>query len=113
MAIEPELEPKIDPKIATLLGFARKSKSLALGELAVEQSIKKGQAKLVILAEDVSAKKKTIIEKWCHDKDIYYLALSDKETYARVFNTRPQGFISVSDIQIAKSIWNRNSAGGD
>ena len=103
----------INPKIAALLGFARKSRKLAVGEITVENSIKTGKAKLVILAEDVTEKKKKIIERWCHDKGINFLVLSDKATYGRIFNTQPQGFISVTDIQMANTIWNRNSAGGD
>ena len=103
----------IDPKTKALLGFARKSRRLALGELSVEQCIKNGQAKLVILAEDLTEKKKTIIERWCHDKGINFLVLSDKATYGQLFNTQPQGFISVTDTQMAKAIWNRNTAGGD
>ena len=103
----------VNPKTAALLGFARKSLKLILGELSVEQGIKNGQAKLVILAGDVADKKKTIIEKWCRDKGISFLELGDKDAYGKLFDTRPQGFIGVTDPQMAQAILSGNRAGGD
>jgi ribosomal protein L7Ae-like RNA K-turn-binding protein len=91
-------------KTAALLGFAKKSGTLITGEFPVEQSIKNGQARLVILAEDIKDKKKDIIGKWCGGLGIACLIWGMRHTYGSIFNTQPQGFISVTDVQMARAI---------
>ncbi len=46
----------MNDKILTLLGFASKSGNLSFGADAVKESVKKGKAKLVLVACDISAK---------------------------------------------------------
>jgi ribosomal protein L7Ae-like RNA K-turn-binding protein len=94
----------LNHKTAALLGFVKKSGRLILGEFQVEQSIKNGRVRLVILAEDVKAKKKDILEKWCESVGVHFLILGTKEAYGQVFNTQPQGFVGVTDIQMAQAI---------
>jgi ribosomal protein L7Ae-like RNA K-turn-binding protein len=100
----------VSHKTAALLGFARKSGKLVMGEFLVEQGIKNGQARLVILAEDIKDKKKNIIEQWCGGMGIACLICGTRHTYGSIFNTRPQGFISVTDLQMAQAILGSVSA---
>ena len=46
----------MNDKILTLLGFASKSGNLSFGADAVKESIKKGKAKLVLVAHNISPK---------------------------------------------------------
>ncbi len=46
----------MNDKILTLLGFASKSGNLSFGADAVKESVKKGKAKLVLVACDISQK---------------------------------------------------------
>jgi ribosomal protein L7Ae-like RNA K-turn-binding protein len=94
----------VHPKAAAMLGFARRSRHLILGELALEQGIKSRRAQLVILAEDVAPRKKEALEQWCRSAGIPFLILGTRETYARIFNIQPQGFIGVTDLQMAQAI---------
>jgi ribosomal protein L7Ae-like RNA K-turn-binding protein len=98
----------IHPKIAAILGFARKSRRLTLGESALEQGIKNGRIRLVILAEDILPKKKEALAQWCQSADIPFLILGTKEAYARIFSIQPQGFIGVIDLQMAQAILSGN-----
>ena len=46
----------MNDKILTLLGFASKSGNLSFGAEAVKESVKKGKAKLILVAFDISPK---------------------------------------------------------
>jgi ribosomal protein L7Ae-like RNA K-turn-binding protein len=99
----------IHPKTAAMLGFARRSKRLVLGESALEQGVKSGRIRLVILAEDVPLKKREIWGQWCRRAGIPFLISGTREAYARIFNIQLQGFIGVTDVQMAQAILNNHS----
>jgi ribosomal protein L7Ae-like RNA K-turn-binding protein len=97
---------EVHPKTAAMLGFARKSGCLLLGKLALEHGMKSGRVRLAVLAEDTPPKKREALEQWCRSAGISFLILGTKEAYARIFNIQPQGFIGVTDSQMAQAILN-------
>jgi ribosomal protein L7Ae-like RNA K-turn-binding protein len=104
----------IRPKTAALLGFARKSGALILGESALEQGIRNRRIQLVILAEDTLPKKRKALGRWCQSLKVPFVILGTKEAFGRIFNIRPQGFAGVTDLQMAQAILSDNQTiGGD
>jgi len=104
----------LQPKIVALLGFATKSGKLLLGEYSVESGIKTKKAKLVILAEDVSLRRRNILEFWCRDKEISFLVMGSKEEFGKLLNKKPLGLLAITDSQMAKALCQAaESCGGD
>lgn len=104
----------LDPKIGTLLGFAAKSNQLLLGEYSVENGIKTKKAKLVILAADVSLRRRDILRFWCGDMEIPFLNIGTKEEFGELLRKKPLGLLAVTDTQLAKAICKvAESSGGD
>lgn len=64
-------------KLQNLLGLAQKAGKVVSGEIAIEKSIKYGQAKLMILAEDASVASK---KNYLYLADIYKLPYYEKLT---------------------------------
>ena len=52
---------ELKPNIATLIGFAAKSRKLLLGTYSVEEGIRGRKAHLVLVAEDTAVKVKDLL----------------------------------------------------
>ena len=94
----------LDPKIASLIGFAAKSGKLLLGTYSVEEGIKHRRAKLVLAAEDVNPKRLDILEKWCRDMEIPFLAAGIKQDYGALLKKPPLGLLALTDENMASGI---------
>ncbi len=102
----------LQSKVITLLGFAVKSGKLLLGEYSVESGIKTKKAKLVILAEDVSLRRRNILQLWCADRNIAFLVMGTKEEFGKLLCKKPLGLLAVTDGQMAKAICEAAVPGG-
>lgn len=94
----------MNPKVAGLLGFARKGKKLVSGEAAAEAALKKGQAKLVILAEDISPNLQKRYTHWCRDEGVPLVSGETKLKLGLALGLSPRTVIVVTDENFAKSI---------
>lgn len=94
----------IPHSVIPLLGFARKGSKLAAGESAVESALKRGNAALIILTEDLPEKRKLYWRKWSHDLEVPCLILGEKEEMGRVLGMSPRSIIAVTDKQLAAAI---------
>ncbi|MDR1193664.1 MAG: ribosomal L7Ae/L30e/S12e/Gadd45 family protein [Peptococcaceae bacterium] len=104
----------LSPKIGGLIGFAAKSGQLLLGAYAIEDSIKRKTARLVMAAEDISLKRKEILALWCEDQGIPFLVWGTKEEYGRLLRKKPVGLLALRDGQLAAGILGAAKAdGGD
>lgn len=104
----------LQPKVTTLIGFAVKSGKLLLGEYSVESGIKTSKAKLVILAEDVSLRRRNILQLWCQDRNIAFLVMGTKEEFGKLLSKKPLGLMAITDSQMAKAICKAaDPCGGD
>ena len=94
----------LDPKIAALIGFAAKSGKLLLGTYSVEQGISQRKAKLVLAAENVNPKRLEILNLWCSDMGIAFLAAGLKEEYGKLLQKPPLGLLALTDEHMASGI---------
>ncbi|HWJ03352.1 MAG TPA: L7Ae/L30e/S12e/Gadd45 family ribosomal protein [Verrucomicrobiae bacterium] len=99
----------MNDKVTALLGFASKAKKLVSGESAVDAILKKGQARLIILAEDVSPNFIRKYTLWCKDEDVPVLSFGTKISLGIAVGLSPRGVIAVTDENFAQGILN---AGG-
>ena len=98
-------------KVLTLLGFATKAGKLSFGMEAVKTSIKTNKSKLVVMANDVSAKSQKEIAFFTSNKEIEFLVLENisiTEVSAAV--GRKCGIISVNDENFAETIFKGGNA---
>jgi len=104
----------IHPKIGALIGFAAKSNKLLLGSYSVEYGIKTKKAKVVILAEDVSLRRREKLLYWCQDMGIPFLTMGNKEEYGKLLRKKPVSILAVTDEKMAEAIClAAESCGGD
>ncbi len=98
------------PKQAALLGFARKASKLVSGEAAAEAVLKKGQARLVILADDISPNMYKRYSLWCQDEGVPLIMGDNKVSLGTALGLSPRSVIAITDENFARSIL---AAGGD
>ena len=94
----------MNSKVATLLGFASKAKKLVSGESAVEAILKKGQARLLVLAADISPNLHRKYALWAEDLSVPILCMGTKQELGIAMGMSPRSVIAVTDDNFAKSI---------
>lgn len=94
----------MDPKVAGLLGFARKANKLVSGEAAAQVALKKGRAKLVIMAEDVSSNLHRRYSLWCIDIDVPIVTSGTKLLLGLALGQSPRSIVVITDDNFARSI---------
>ncbi len=92
-------------KALTLLGFAAKAGKLFFGMDASVNSLKKNVVRLVVTADDLSAKSRKEISFYATGKNIPVITLRDCniETLSKAIGKRA-GIVAVSDDGFAKAI---------
>ncbi len=92
------------PDIACLIGFAAKSRKLLSGTYSVEEGIRRGTARLVLVACDTNPKRLEILSHWCEDKEIPLLVLGTKDEYGRLLKKKPIGLLAIAEPKLAEGI---------
>ena len=95
---------ELKPEIKTLIGFAAKSRKLLLGTYSVEEGIRRGTAKLVLVATDTNPKRLEILTHWCKDKEIPLLSIGTKEEYGLLLHKKPVGLLGIAEPSLAEGI---------
>lgn len=98
-----------DP-VLTLLGFSRKAGKLIAGTAKVQDSIKGGKAKLVLICSDISAKTEKELRFFSEKKNIPVIRMifgSEEVSHAAAINA---GVLSVIDEGFAAEIQKRCNA---
>ena len=91
-------------KAMSLLGFAKKSGNLVSGVNTCTFAISKGKAKLVILAEDISAGSEKKIMKEIRKKGIPYIKYSTIDELSHIAGESGRSVFAVLDENFARSI---------
>ena len=91
-------------KISGLLGIAKKSGNVKSGEFAVEQAVKSGEAKLVIVSSDASDNTKKLFNDKCAYYEIPIIEALDKNSLGRALGTDVRSSAAVTDEGLAKAI---------
>ena len=95
---------ELKPNIATLIGFAAKSRKLLLGTYSVEEGIRGRKAHLVLVAEDTNPKRLEILKHWCDDMEIPLLVMGTKEEYGYLLRKKPSGLLAIAEPKLAEGI---------
>ena len=104
----------LDPTVAGLIGFAAKSGKLIIGTNAVEQSIIKKKAALVLVAQDMNPKRVEKLRLWCLDEDIPMLSMGMKDEYGQLLRKPPLGLLALTDKHMVSGIMKTaKTNGGD
>lgn len=92
-------------KVLTLLGFASKAGKLSFGMDAAKKAVISGKSRLVVTAEDISAKSRKEIAFYCEKNTVPVLLLNgfDIETVSHAVGKRC-GIISVDDSGFAGAL---------
>lgn len=88
----------------SMIGLAAKANALVSGEFAVERSVKKYKAILVIIATDASDNTKKKFCDICKYRNIPTVFLSNKEELGRILGKQYRAVIAITDKNFAKAL---------
>lgn len=91
-------------KVLSLLGLAKKAGKLKSGEFQVEEEIKRGRAKIVLVANDASDNTKKKYSDMCAYRHISIHFYADKDTLGRCIGCEERAAVVVIDEGFAKGI---------
>ena len=100
-------------KAMSLLGFAKKSGNLVSGVNTCGFAIGRGRAKLVILAEDISAGSEKKIMKEIRKKDVPYVQYGTIDELSHIAGESGRSVFAVLDKGFAESILRELGADGE
>jgi ribosomal protein L7Ae-like RNA K-turn-binding protein len=103
----------MEQKVLALLGFAQKAKKLVSGESAAEALLKKNQAKLIVLADDISANVRKKYTLWAGDQNVPLITGGPKLQLGMAIGQSPRTVIVVTDNNFAQSILHAGGMAGD
>ncbi|SES78153.1 L7Ae/L30e/S12e/Gadd45 family ribosomal protein [Anaerobranca gottschalkii] len=90
--------------IASLLGLAQRARKLSSGTVAVLKAIEKNNAKLVIIANDISDNSIEKIINKCKYKRIPMIKFAEKATLGHYIGKELRAVISINDQNFATTI---------
>ncbi|NLW24737.1 MAG: L7Ae/L30e/S12e/Gadd45 family protein [Clostridia bacterium] len=88
----------------TLLGFAQKSGKVVSGDAQVKAVMKKGQVQLLILAEDLSEKRKKYWSYFAKEEGIPSLILGKKQELGLAIGLSPRSVVGITDAMMVKAL---------
>ncbi len=91
-------------KVLSLLGLAKKAGKLKGGEFCVETEVKKGKAKLVVVATDASDNTRKNYKDMCSYRHVPICFYSDKESLGKSIGTEERAAVAVLDEGFANGI---------
>jgi len=91
-------------RLVSLLGLAQKAGKLASGEVAVENAVRAGKAKLVLIAADASDNtKKSYRDLAAYYQGAYYEGLS-KDELGHAIGKPSRAALAVTDVGFGRAI---------
>ena len=91
-------------KVLSLLGLAKKAGKLKSGEYCVETEIKKGRAKLVIVALDASENTKKSYSDMCNYKKVPIIFYENKDNLGQCTGSEERAAVVLLDEGFAKAV---------
>ena len=91
-------------KVLSLLGLAKKAGKLKGGEYCVETEVKKGRAKLVIVAEDASDNTKKSYTDMCSFKKVPVIFYGNKESIGKCIGCEERAAVVLTDEGFANAV---------
>ena len=96
------MDPK--QKILNLISLATKAGKVKSGEFSTEQSVKKGRACLVIVAEDASENTKKMFRDMCRYHHVESFCFSSKIVLGHACGKEMRASLAVTDESLAKAL---------
>ncbi len=91
-------------RIYSLIGLARKAGQVAIGHAAVEAAVKKGRAKLVIIANDAAQNTKDRFKITGKRANIACAYAGDKSTWGQLFGRESAAVFAILEKGFAAAI---------
>ena len=92
------------PSASRFLGLARRAGAVVPGTDATRRAIRRGEARLVLMAEDASGVQMDKIRKLMVDRPIPLAVLGDRNTLGAAIGKGPTSAIAVTDESLAKRL---------
>ena len=99
-------------KIYKYLGFAARARKLAVGMTAVEQSVRKGKTKLIIVGEEVGENSNKKLEKLCEKHNVVLTVFGKCEELSHATGKQDKGIFALEDENLTKAVINELKKGG-
>jgi len=93
-----------EQRVIALLGFAQKAGRLASGEVAVEQAVRNGKAKLILVAADASDNAR---KNYLDMAKYYNIACQEtlsKDQFGTAIGKPPRAAVAITDAGFTKAI---------
>lgn len=90
----------------TLLGFAQRSGAVASGETAVAISLKRGAARLMLIAQDASHHTHARFVSLATSCNVPFVCVGTREGLGTAIGKSPRSIVAVEDSQFAQAIRN-------
>ena len=94
----------MNDKPGALIGLCARAGKLQSGELPVEKSIKKGSARLLIIAEDASDNTKKKFRNMAEYRDLPYFLYSNRERLGKAIGKEFRSVVCITEEGFAASI---------
>lgn len=91
-------------KVYKYLGFAARARNLAVGATAVQQSIRKKKAKLVIIGEEVGENTKKKLIPICENYDVKFIIYGSCDMLSHATGKVDKGIFALEDENLSKAI---------
>ena len=91
-------------KVLSYIGLATRARKSVSGEFSVENSVRKGKAKLVVVSEEASENTKKKFRNMCEFYEVPLYILSDKETLGHAMGKEFRASLAVQDWNFAEAI---------
>ncbi len=101
----------VNHTIYGLIGLARRAGKINFGTESVQEVIKKGKAKLVIVAEDTSSRTKKNFEQLCERDNIPIRMIGTIEELSKSIGQVNKAVIVIKDENFAKELIKRIDGG--
>ena len=93
-----------ETKLFSLVGLAFRAGKVAAGTAAAEEAIQKKKARLLILADDISANTEEKFQRLAKSADIPILRAGTKASWGNIFKRDELGVLVILDSHFAKGI---------
>lgn len=91
-------------KVLSLLGLAMRGRNLVSGEFQTVESVKKGSAMLVVVAEDASENTKKLFRDKCSFYEVPVYEFGTKEILGKAIGKDIRSSMAVCDVGLADAI---------
>ena len=103
----------VNKKILGLIGLSARARKVSFGADSVEEQIKKGKIKLIIVAEDSSERTKDKFRKLSIEYKIPIIIEGQIEELSKAIGKSNKAILGIEDINLSNEIQKINNGGED